>query len=111
MEVEEKQRLNCGKGMLGGAGCWGAQPAGKGDSPAGTSDRSWETTRTWESQCPQPCLSCSGRALLAQGVTVMYPNKWMKTNEAWVQGLSQTVSVLLSSVCTGLAARKWEGLE
>lgn len=37
--------------------------------------------------------------------------KWIKTNLAWVQALSWAVSATLSRVCTGLAARKWEGLE
>jgi len=65
-EVEAKQRLNCGRM------CWGGQAAGepgwqvRGNSPSGTSDQS-HPTRTQESQCPEPRLSCSGRTLPAPG--------------------------------------------
>lgn len=111
MEVEEKQRLDCGKGTLGRAGCWGAQLAGKGRQPCWDLRLVLGDHQDLGEPVTQPCLIRSGRALLAHGVTVRYPNKWIKTNKAWVQALSQTFSVLLSSVCIGLVARKWEGLE
>lgn len=88
--------------MLGNTGCWEAQLRGKGEQLCWDVWPSWETTRT--SQRLQPGLKPS--ALLVHGATVMYSNKWIKTNKAWAQALGQTVSVLLSNACTALAVGK-----